>query len=306
MKKLASIFILLMTFSSFAQFKLPKKADWEIANTKPIIVLQLDEDDENAVVFNPNIKKYVEEIFGVQRVEKYLSEKEFNKFIKGNKEKYNFIGFKTNKSSSDGWFTSIYFGICGKAFMVNNGFLLMQNYNIDNKKSTFLKTEFKQLSEADINFAIKAFKSQIDYGIQNPDMYSMKEMIANGKKSPKELNPRAKELKNLTLLIDKNLVGKNFENVFTNKYKYSLEFVESTRIDQAILNNENVAFINEYVTLTSNGTFVSLLYIYNAKDCFYIYTYIPEKSGYFLIDAAKALTTDFSENYLNRLNSAIE
>jgi hypothetical protein len=306
MKKLISIFILLITFSSFAQFKLPKKADWEIANSKPIIILQLDEDDENAAVFNPNIKKYSEEIFGAERVEKYLTTKEFYKFIKGNKGKYNFIGFKANKSSNDGWFTSLYFGICGKAFMINNGFLLMQNYNVDNKKSTFLKTEFKQLSEADIKFALKAFKSQIEYGIQNPDMYSMKEMIANGKKSPKELNPRAEELKNLTLLIDKNLVGKNFENEFTNKYKYSFEFVERTRIDQAILDDENVAFISEYVTLSSNGSFVSLLYIYNAKDCLNIYTYIPEKTGYFLIDSVKALTTDFSINYLKKLNSAIE
>ena len=83
-----------MTMTSFAQFKMPKKTDWEIANTKPIVVLQLDEGDKNAAIFNNYVKKYAEEIFGTSRIEKYLNKKEFDKFIKGNKEKYNFIGFK--------------------------------------------------------------------------------------------------------------------------------------------------------------------------------------------------------------------
>lgn len=71
MKKLISIFILLMTISSFAQFKLPKKADWEIANTKPIILLQLPADDSNAEIFNLNLKSMLSNTLELQEFLKF-------------------------------------------------------------------------------------------------------------------------------------------------------------------------------------------------------------------------------------------
>lgn len=82
MKKVFSLLVFLLTTLSFSQFKAPKKKDWEIANTKPIVILQLDDDNENAAVYNSSIKKYAEEYFGAHRIEKYLPKKEFDKFIK--------------------------------------------------------------------------------------------------------------------------------------------------------------------------------------------------------------------------------
>lgn len=303
MKKLTSIFILLITFSSFAQFKLPKKADWEIANAKPIIVLQLDEDDENAAVFNPNIKKYVEQYFGSSRVAEFLKPKEFNKAIKKDKEDFIFIGYKYNKSGLS-WFTQIYLGINDVSFMVNGGYLSTVNFE---DKSKFLKSAVKQFTEADIKFAIATFKNQIDYGVSHEDL-SLKEMKENASKSPAELNPSVKELKNLTLLIDKNLVGEKFIKEFSSTYKHKFEFVESSRIEKAILDNEKgVAFIYEYCQPTARGGFATLLYIYKGADLSNIFTYFPERSsGIGYVDLINGLTSNFAKDYASTLNESIK
>lgn len=77
MKTLFSSILLLLATISTAQFKIPKKVDWEIANTKPILLLQLPDSDPNAQIFNSSLKIYVEQYFGASRISQYLQPKEF-------------------------------------------------------------------------------------------------------------------------------------------------------------------------------------------------------------------------------------
>ena len=296
-----SILLLLVTIST-AQFKIPKKVDWEIANTKPIILLQLPDSDPNAQIFNSNLKKYVEQYFGASRIAQYLQPKDFVKAIGKNKKEFIFIGYKYNKSGST-WFTQIYLGINDVAFMINGGYLSSVNFE---DKSKFMKSAVKQFTEADIKFAIATFKIQIDYGVCHDDL-SFGEMRKNASKTPAELNPSVKELSNLTLLIDKNVVGEKFVKEFTSTYKYKFEFVESVRIEQAILNNEkNVAFLFEYCQPTANGGFATLLYIYKGDDLSNLFSYFPKRSGIGFVDLAKGLATNYGKDYANTLNESIK
>lgn len=189
--------------------------------------------------------------------------------------------------------------------MINGGYLSSVNFE---DKSGFLKSEVKQFSEADIKFAIATFKNQIDYGVSHEEDLSFKKMRENLRKSPEELNPKVKELKNLTLLIDKNLVGKKFIKEFSSTYKYKFEFVESSRIEKAILDNEKgVAFVYEYCQPTARGGFVTMLYIYNGDDLSNLFTYYPQKSsGIGYVDLMKELTTNYAKNYATTLNESIK
>jgi len=315
MKKIFSILLLFVLSFSFSQFKLPQKMDWEIAKTIPIVILQLDESDENASVYNTSIKKYAEEFFGADRIEKYLSEKEFKKFIKGNKEKYNFIGFEYNKRKSL-WFTQLYFGITGKVFMINNGFLMSYNYNLDEEKSTFFKSTFQIISEADIKFVLGTFKSDIESGIEKGDV-SLKSLMKESKDvTLKDLNPNSAELKDLNLLIDKDLVDDNFINQFKNEYKFKYELVDRNRIESAILSNEKgVAFTYEYYkplagkTKTDNfetSYYAIMLYIYKAEDYSQLFSYIPDMSIYGTFSNTKSVSLVDYKDYVSKLNSVIE
>lgn len=302
MKKVFSIILFFVLSFSFSQFKLPKKKDWEIANSKPIILLELDQKDSNSEIFNSNIKKYVQQYFGESRISQYLKPKEFEKAIRKNKEEFIFIGYKYNKSGSN-WFTQIFLGINDVSFMINGGYLSSVNFD---DKSKWLKSVTKQFTESDIKFAIATFKNQIDYGISHDDL-SFKEMRQNANKSLEELNPKVSELKDLTLLIDKDLVGEKFIKEFSSIYEYKYEFVESNRIQQAILNNEkDVAFIFENCQPTANGRFVTLLYIYKGEDLSNIFLYIPKKSGIGYVDLIKGLSTNFGKDYANILNESIK
>lgn len=313
MKTLFSSILLLFVTFSFAQFNIPKKVDWETANTKPIVVLQLDEDDINASNFNPYIKKYVEEVFGTSRVEKYLTKKEFNKFIRGNKEKYNFIGFKYNTNKFT--YTNIYFGICGKGFMVNGGYLMTYNYNYDEKKSSFFKTKFQLISEADIKFALTTFRSTIEKGVLQDEM-SMGEMMKQSKNSTlKSMNPTANKLSTLTLLIDKDMFSEDYINQFKSEYKYKYEFVDRSRIEKAILENEKgYAFIYEhYKPMAGKETkdfveyrfYTILYYIYSAENYEQLFLYVPSMKGIRLGGLKKEEMVSEDE-YVKRLNSVIE
>ncbi|MCU4187935.1 hypothetical protein M9Q43_02010 [Flavobacterium sp. HXWNR29] len=302
MKTLFSSILLLLVTISTAQFKIPKKVDWEIANTKPILLLQLPDSDPNAQIFNSNLKKYVEQYFGASRISQYLQPKEFEKVIRKNKKEFIFIGYKYNKSGST-WFTQIYLGINDVTFMINGGYLSSVNFE---DKSKFLKSAVKQFTEADIKFAIASFKNQIDYGVSHDDL-SFSEMRKNGSKTPAELNPSVKELSNLTLLIDKNLVGEKFVKEFTSTYKYKFEFVESSRIEQAILNNErNFAFVYEYCQPTANGNFATLLYIYKGDDLSNIFAYFPNSSGIGYVELVKGIASNYGRDYANTLNESIK
>lgn len=311
MKTLFSFILLLLVTISSAQFKLPKKADWELANTKPIVILQLDENDENAAVYNPNIKKYAELYFGADRIEQYLPKKEFDKFIKKNKEKFIFIGFEYNNSNAK-WFTQFYLGITGKSFMINGGYLSTINYD---DKSKIFKTEVKKFTEADIKFAIGTFKNEINYGISHEDL-SFREMMKNGDKSLSELNPNCKDLKNLTLLIDKNQVNDRFLKELKSKYKFKYEIVESSVIEDAILNNDkSVAFLFEYFKpMAHNSTmgntktyyYASMLYIYKASDLTNLFWYVPDLSGLGSFNSAKDIQVQDAKDYFDQLNSILE
>jgi hypothetical protein len=300
-----SFFLFLFSICSFSQFGIPKKLDWENANIKPIVIMQLDDDDDNAAIYNTNIKKYAEFYFGKDRIEKYLSKKEFKKFIKKNKEKYCFIGFKFNNTYKV-WFTEMFFGISGKGFMVNGGYLSsFAFYN----KSRGLKNIIHKFSEADIKLSLKTFKDNIDYGISHEDL-SFKEIRARGSLSYSELNPNAQELKKLILLIDKNSVDDKFIETFTKNYKYSFEFVETSRIEQAILNNEEgVAFTYKFFKPTidnkfgSNNTLVKMFYIYKASDLSNIFHYVPDRSGSEYL-YKKPFSKRYAEDYVRFLESA--
>lgn len=321
MKTLFSSILLFFVAISAAQFKLPKKLDWEIANTKPIVVLQLDEDDKNAANFNPFIKKYVEEIFGASRVEKYLTEKEFNKFIKGNKEKYNFIGFKYN-TKPPFTYTNIFFGICGKAFMINDGYLITYNYNYDEKKSTFFKSKFQLISEADIKFALSSFKTYIVNGANyDGEDVSLGDAMKYSKNATlKSMNPNANKLSSLTLLIDKDMFGEDYVKQFKSDYKYKYEFVDRARIEKAILENEKgYAFVyDNFRPLAGKNSndfveyryYTILYYIYSAEDYEQLFFYIPKSSGggggIMFRGGVKAEEMVSDDDYVKKLNSVIE
>ena len=319
MKKLAFIFIVLMTMTSFAQFKMPKKKDWEISNTKPIVVLQLDEDDKNAAIFNNYVKKYAEEIFGTSRIEKYLNKKEFDKFIKGNKEKYNFIGFKYHLKEPF-TFTNVFFGICGKAFMINGGYLMTYNYNYDEKKSTFFKTKFQLISEADIKFALKSFKTNIEKGVQQEDL-SMSEMMKQSKNtSLKSMNPNSNKLKELTLLIDKDMLSEEMVKQFKSEYNYKYEFVDKARIEKTMLENEKgYAFMYEhYKPLSIRHSddifeyhyYSILYYIYSSENYEQLFFYVPDVTSplenRFKVGGTKKENMLTNDDYVKDLNSVIE
>ncbi|MCO6161732.1 hypothetical protein [Flavobacterium sp. NRK F7] len=303
MKKVFSIILFFVLTFSFSQFKLPQKKDWEIALNKPIVILQLDESNEYASVYNTNIKKYAEEYFGANRIEKYLPYKEFKKFIKGNKEEYNFIGFQYDIVNHHGFF-QIYFGITGKAFMINGGYLSTVIYE---DKSTLFKKVTLKLTEADIKFAVGTFKNEIVNGFQTGDK-SLRDLMKESKKSLKEINPTANALKGMTLLLDKDLLGENFINEFSKNYKYKFEAVDKSRIDSAILNNEkDVAFLFEYCRPSSDSKFYTMLYIYKAEDNSLLFSYVPDRSsGIGFVDLIKGLTTNYSKEYVQMLNSVID
>lgn len=131
---------------NFDSFLEPERLS--IATTKPIVVRLLPEDDGNAIVYNQFIKKYAEEIFGKDRIVKYLTGKEFIKFVrsKKNRGKYNFIGTYNNRSVKPGE-TLLYYGQCGYKIFLNSYFIV-KAYEIQKKE------KFYVLSEADIKFTL--------------------------------------------------------------------------------------------------------------------------------------------------------
>jgi hypothetical protein len=277
---------------NFDSFKEPERLF--IATTKPIVVRLLPEDDGNAIVYNRCIKKYAEEFFGKDRIEKYLTDKEFLKFVKSkkNKGKYNFIGTYNNKSVKPGE-TLLYYGLCGYKNDFN-AYFLVQAYEIQKKE------KFYPLTEADIKFTLSLFKQKMQFALNN-NFQSYKEFkeafVDNGmNKSSKELNPRAKDLKDLVLLVDKDFADKDATDYIKSNYKYKVEIVDKSRIDTAILSNEKgVAFIYNNDKC-----------IYKTEDLSRIYEYlfVPEKGyGVYFYSNGFKISLD---KYLETLHSAIE
>ena len=308
MKKVVLFFVVVLCSvgQSFGQ----KKKDWEIANTKPIIVLLLDDDDTNSAIYNVNVKKYIEEYFGSERIFKFLHEKEFDKAIKKNKEEYTFIGFHNTRvrpmrSNFDVRFSQFYFGISDKSFMSNMGFLIDHTYNLDDDGKYYKLTEF------DVKFAINHFKQVIDYNLNLKEDEPLKK--AN-KITFKEMNPNVSELKELTLLVDKNMFNEKFFKQLKESYKYKYEIVESSKIHDIILSNQNgYAFIYPYfkpmALVTSNTVFsTNMYYIYKSEDYIQLFSYLPKfEDNYWLGKSMKDKMIDVKlKDYFEKLNSIIE
>ena len=290
---LSFLFFSMMTSfgQNFDSFLEPERL--AIATTKPIIVRLLEEDDENAAVYNQSIKKYAEEFFGKDRIEKYLIGKEFINFVtsKKNKDKYNFIGTYNNRSVKPGE-TLLYYGLCGYKIDYN-AYFLVQAYQIQKKE------KFYQLTEADIKFTLNLFKQKMQFAINNNYQSSKefkKAFVDNGmNKSSKELNPKAKELKDLILLVDKDIADKGATDYIKSNYKYKVEIVDKSRIDSAILSNEKgVAFIYNHDKC-----------IYKTEDLSRIYEYlfVPVK-GYGVYFYSNGFNISL-EKYLETLHSAM-
>lgn len=115
--------------------------------------------------------------------------------------------------------------------------------------------------------------------------------------SPEKTNPNAKDLKDLILLVDKNIADKKATDFIKSTYKYKVEVVDKSRIENAILNNEKgIAFIDNIDKS-----------IYRSDDLSRIYQY-------FYIPKTKVIVHFFGFNdeniidlndYIDTLHSAI-
>lgn len=307
MKRFVLIFVftLCSITQSFGQFKMPKKEDFELVNKLPIVVLLKTEKDENDIQYNKFVKKYVEEFFGAERVHAYLNFKEFNKFIKdkSNKNKFSFIGYEyvINRNPSKGLTMEgidyvnvhqIFLGICGKNFMTNYGYLSAIVYP-DGQKNLLKKKEKFTIDESLMKFALTYFKNQIN------DVLSGDE--ASFTYSLSDLNKNASNLKNLTLLVDKNIVDEKFLEDLKKNYSYKFEIVDSERIKKAILENENgVAFFHNHFQPMASRQFANLLHVYQASDLKVLYFTLPENVGKFQIGKPKLIVDD-RKDYIEKL-----
>ncbi|MGV7107942.1 hypothetical protein [Flavobacterium sp. U410] len=294
---LVSLFFLSLTTSfgqNFDSFLDSEKL--ALATTKPIVVRLLDENDENSAIYNPNIKKYAEEFFGKERIKKYLVGKEFINFVtsKKYKEKYNFIGTYNNKSIKPGEML-LYYGLCGYKIDYN-AYFLVEDFDFKEKQKFYL------ITEADIKFTLSLFKLKMQFALEN-NFESYKEykkaFVENAmNKSPKKLNPNAMELKDLTLLVDKDLADENTTDYFNSNYKYKIEIVDKSRIDEAILNNEKgIAFLFNHDKC-----------IYKTEDLsrLYEYLYVPVMGyGVHFFPSKEGFKIDLDQ-YIKTLHSAIE
>lgn len=86
MKTLFSSILLLLATISTAQFKIPKKVDWEIANTKPILLLQLPDSDPNAQIFNSSLKYMLNNILEHQGFLNIYNQKNLIKLLEKTKK----------------------------------------------------------------------------------------------------------------------------------------------------------------------------------------------------------------------------
>lgn len=268
----------------------------QLATTKPIVIKLLKEKDANAVIWNSNVKKYAEQTFGNDRIYQCLIEKEFRKFVMNKKHKgdyiylsiYNDLSFKPVK-------TILYLGFCGYSITSNAAFCSVI-YEVKKRE------KFHPVTEADIKFSFLLIKNQLDYALENNHV-SFKEakvdLLKKYEAPPKSLNPNAKEIKELTLLIDKNIKGFDEDiNFFITNYKYKVELVDKNRIDNAILNNEKgIAFIFNIDKSIYKTEDLSLIYdyLYRPKMGPGVHFY-PSADGYNILQ----------QEYLNTLYSAID
>ncbi|MGV7107939.1 hypothetical protein [Flavobacterium sp. U410] len=240
-----------------------------MANDNPIVVKILSDTSSASLSFNENIKKYADSIFG-NRIYKYLEKKEFDKFIKNNKnhKKYNYISTLVVGNSVDDPYLSFRLGVCGPSY-----------YKIPVMSTAFYLVDKKtpyHLSEGDIKFMILNFKNEIDVNIEKIRTTKKGPFV---KKSAKELNPNAEELKNLTLLVvDKDwnfghYYGdydlKKFITKLKEVYHYKIEIVDRDRVEQAILKNEKgVAFIFRDAKIYKAENFKELFADYSPPNFF--------------------------------------
>lgn len=268
----------------------------EILTTKPIVVKLLNENNPNSVIWNSNIKKYAESIFGADRIFKYLDEKEFKKFVTKRKYRDQYLCLSLYyDSSTQIRETIIYLKSCG--------------YSITYKSPgplEILKAEknntYFVLTEADLKMTLTLIKERLDYLlIDNKEVFAKakEDLLKQYKTSSKVLNPSASELKDLTLLIDRKVSGfdDKIENLISN-YKYKIQLVDKSRIDEAILNNEKgYAFLlNNYKS------------IYKTEDLHKIYNYLYQPksgNGVHLYPFHKDFSIDI-EQYLITLHNAID
>lgn len=315
-KTILLLVVSLLTLSqSFGQFKLPKKEDWILASQLPLVVV-LKEKNLKTVEkltnngkteelelyiayiddYNTYIKKYVEIYWDKALIHAYMTESEFKNFEgdKKNKKKYTFITSKYNNNSSkahrkahaNGVFSSnanftnntqISFGIIGEKFPMTDNALAMQFFP-DVNQGFFKNSKKHSFRESDLKFCVKYFKNymnEITTTDTNLDKMSNKEKVAY-------MNRNAKELKQLTLLVDKDLVSESFLKEFKKKYKFKYELVDAERVENAILNNEEgYAYFHNHFQPGMNGTNYNLLYVYETKDLTMLYfTYPKGQSGF--------------------------
>lgn len=299
---------------SFGQFKLPKNEDWLLASQLPIVVVLKEKDVKkvekltkngkteelemyNASVndYNNYIKKYVEIYWDKALIHGYMTESEYKVFEedKKNKNKFTFISSKYNNNSSkahrkaqaNGVFsdnanftnnTQISFGIVGVKFPMTDNALALQFFS-DLDQGFFKNSKKHAFRESDLKFCVKYFKNYM-YEITTTD--AKFEKMSN-KEKVAYMNRKAKELKQLTLLVDKDLVSEGFLKEFKEKYKFKYELVDAERVEKAILNNEEgYAYFHNHFQPGINGSNYNLLHVYETKNLTMLYfTYPKGQSG---------------------------
>ena len=128
------------------------------------------------------------------------------------------------------------------------------------------------------------------------------------------MNPNVNELKELTLLIDKNMFNEKILKRLKESYKYKYEIVESSKIDEIVFSNQKgYAFIYPYfkpmALVTSNIVYsTDMYYIYKSEDYTQLFNYIPKFEDNFLLGKKmkeNMIDADL-KNYFEKLNSVIE
>lgn len=289
------LFTLVNIFGQGSKLNFYDSQELEIATTKPIVIKLLNEKGTNAAIWNSCVKKYAEQTFGNDRIYKCLIVKEFRKFAMNKKNRGEYMYLSIYNDLSKPSRTIIYLGFCGYSITSNASFCSVE-YEIEKRE------KFYPVTEADIKFSFLLIKNQLDYALKNNHL-SFKEAKADLLKKyelePKSLNPNAKEIKELTLLIDKNIKGFDEDiNFFITNYKYKVELVDKSRIDNAILNNEKgIAFIyniDKSIYKTEDLTLI-YDYLYRPKMGLGVHFY-PSAADYNILQ----------QEYLDTLHSAID
>lgn len=250
MKKPILILLIIFTFNHInAQFGFGKIEDIKRIKEVPLLVI-LQEKSEKTIKkinkskkgdinqyysdiknFNTAIKEGFENPWVFSKEIKFITTQEFETYnSKSNKRKYAYFKLQIDQGDN------------GFSLLKSKGLITTYNYAIyltGEKKPVYSYMYSSDLpNSADFKF--------ISQQIQN---YLVgRETLKSGNKSRKEMiaefNKNASEIKNKTLLLDRENLTENLIDEIKNVYKYDYKLTTKKEIDESILsNNESIAYL---------------------------------------------------------------